>query len=215
MTTTADNPATSATATAPPRTGPVPDLDPEPVGGGEQTAGRHVRRVPMLALLAAIPLAWGWGLGWHDIVIAVVFYLISGLGISMGFHRYFTHGSFKAATGLRVALAIAGSLAIEGPVLTWVADHRRHHKYSDREGDPHSPWRFGTDWRALTKGLAFAHMGWMFDEQPHLAGEVLPRPAGRPQDPPGLRALHRAGRYLAAGAGPDRRAVVDVLAGRA
>ena len=115
----------------------------------------------MLALIAAIPLAWGWGLGWHDIVIAVVFYLISGLGISMGFHRYFTHGSFKAATGLRVALA-AGSLAIEGPVLTWVADHRRHHKYSDREGDPHSPWRFGTDWRALTKGLAFAHMGWMF-----------------------------------------------------
>ena len=67
-------------------------------------------------------------------------------------------------------------------MLTWVADHRRHHKYSDREGDPHSPWRFGTDWQALTKGLAFAHIGWLFDEQPHLAGEVLPRPAGRPED---------------------------------
>jgi stearoyl-CoA desaturase (delta-9 desaturase) len=117
----------------------------------------------MLALIAAIPLAWGWGLGWHDVVIAIVFYMISGLGISMGFHRYFTHGSFKANTGLRVALAVAGSLAIEGPVLTWVADHRRHHKYSDREGDPHSPWRFGDDWKALSKGLVWAHIGWMFD----------------------------------------------------
>jgi stearoyl-CoA desaturase (delta-9 desaturase) len=81
----------------------------------------------------------------------------------MGFHRYFTHSSFKAVTGLRVALAIAGSMAIEGPVLTWVADHRRHHKYSDKEGDPHSPWRFGDDWKALAKGLAWAHMGWLFD----------------------------------------------------
>ncbi len=164
MTTTADNRATSATATTPtlPRTGPLPDLDPEPVGSGERLLVGLFVVIPMLALIAAIPLAWGWGLGWHDIVIAVAFYLVSGLGISMGFHRYFTHGSFKALTGLRVALAIAGSLAIEGPVLTWVADHRRHHKYSDREGDPHSPWRFGTDWRALTKGLVFAHIGWMF-----------------------------------------------------
>jgi stearoyl-CoA desaturase (Delta-9 desaturase) len=161
MTTTADTRA-NATAAAPPRPGALPDVEPEPVGGGERLLVGLFVIVPMLALVAAIPLAWGWGLGWHDIVIAVVFYLISGLGISMGFHRYFTHSSFKAATGLRVALAIAGSLAIEGPVLTWVADHRRHHKYSDREGDPHSPWRFGTDWRALTKGLAFAHVGWMF-----------------------------------------------------
>jgi stearoyl-CoA desaturase (delta-9 desaturase) len=96
-------------------------------------------------------------------VIAVVFYVIAGLGISMGFHRYFTHGSFKAVRPFKIALGIAGSLAIEGPVLTWVADHRRHHKYSDREGDPHSPWRFGTDWKALTKGLAYAHIGWLFD----------------------------------------------------
>jgi len=95
-------------------------------------------------------------------VIAVVFYAISGLGISMGFHRYFTHGSFKATRGFKIALAVAGTLAIEGPLLTWVADHRRHHKYSDKEGDPHSPWRYGTDWKALTKGLGFAHIGWMF-----------------------------------------------------
>jgi stearoyl-CoA desaturase (Delta-9 desaturase) len=119
--------------------------------------------VPLAALIAAVPLAWGWGLGWHDIVLAIGFYYITGLGVSVGLHRYFTHGSFKAARGFKIALAIAGSLAIEKPVITWVADHRRHHKYSDKDGDPHSPWRFGNDARALAKGLAYAHIGWMFD----------------------------------------------------
>jgi stearoyl-CoA desaturase (Delta-9 desaturase) len=89
--------------------------------------------------------------------------VVSGLGISAGYHRYFTHLSFKAKRPLRLALAVCGSLAFEGPVLNWVADHRRHHKYSDREGDPHSPWRYGDDWKALTKGLLFAHVGWLFD----------------------------------------------------
>jgi stearoyl-CoA desaturase (Delta-9 desaturase) len=142
---------------------PLNDLSDEPRGTLERVLVAVFVAVPMLALLAAIPLAWGWGLGWHDVIIAVAFYYFTGLGISIGFHRYFTHRSFKAKQGLRIVLAIAGSMAIEGPVLTWVADHRRHHKYSDREGDPHSPWRFGNDWRALLKGLAFAHIGWMFD----------------------------------------------------
>jgi stearoyl-CoA desaturase (delta-9 desaturase) len=119
--------------------------------------------VPFLALVAAIPLLWGWGLNWHDVIIALVFYWVSGLGVTVGYHRYFTHGSFKAKPGLRVALAIAGSLALEGPVITWVSDHRRHHKFSDKEGDPHSPWRYGEDWKALSKGLAYAHIGWLFD----------------------------------------------------
>ena len=120
--------------------------------------------VPTLALAAAIPFAWAWGLlGWHDILIAAVFYWVSGFGITVGYHRYFTHGSFKAKTGLRVAMAIAGSLALEGPVITWVSDHRRHHKYSDKEGDPHSPWRYGDNARALAKGLLWAHMMWLFD----------------------------------------------------
>ena len=93
----------------------------------------------------AIPVAWGWGLGWIDLALATVFYLVSGFGITVGFHRYFTHGAFKAKRPLRVALAIAGSLAIEGPVIRWVADHRKHHAFSDREGDPHCPWRYGDD----------------------------------------------------------------------
>jgi stearoyl-CoA desaturase (delta-9 desaturase) len=142
---------------------PRPDIEPEPDSGLDRFLVGLFVAVPLLAVLAAIPLAWGWGLGWHDIVIAFVFYVVTGMGITMGFHRHFTHSSFKAARPLHVSLAIAGSLAIEGPVLVWVADHRRHHKYSDKEGDPHSPWRFGNDWKALSKGLLYAHMGWMFN----------------------------------------------------
>jgi stearoyl-CoA desaturase (delta-9 desaturase) len=119
--------------------------------------------VPFLAIVAAVPVAWGWGLGWHDIVIAFVMYAISGHGITVGFHRYFTHGAFKAKRALRIALAVAGSLAIEGPVIRWVADHRRHHAYSDKEGDPHSPWRYGANLKSMIKGLWHAHIGWMFD----------------------------------------------------
>jgi stearoyl-CoA desaturase (delta-9 desaturase) len=129
----------------------------------EQVALGAFIAVPFVALVAAIPVAWGWGLSWRDIAIAVVMYIISGHGVTVGFHRYFTHGSFKANRALRVGLAIAGSLSIEGPVVRWVADHRKHHAFSDRDGDPHSPWRYGESVRALTKGLWWAHMGWLFD----------------------------------------------------
>jgi stearoyl-CoA desaturase (Delta-9 desaturase) len=140
-----------------------PDFADEPNSGFQRFMVGLFVTVPLLAVVAAIPLLWGWGLDWHAVVIALVFYWVSGLGVTVGYHRYFTHGSFKATTGLRVALAIAGSLAIEGPVITWVSDHRRHHKFSDKEGDPHSPWRYGDDLKALTKGLVYAHVGWLFD----------------------------------------------------
>jgi stearoyl-CoA desaturase (delta-9 desaturase) len=138
-------------------------LDSELKGRGEQVALSLFIGVPFLALLAAVPVAWGWGLGWSDVVIALGMYVVTGLGITVGFHRFFTHGSFKAVRPLKVALAVAGSLAIEGPVIRWVADHRRHHAFSDRAGDPHSPWRYGESVPALTKGLLYAHVGWMFD----------------------------------------------------
>jgi stearoyl-CoA desaturase (delta-9 desaturase) len=118
--------------------------------------------VPFLALIAAVPFAWGWGLGWTDVGIAAGFYIVSSLGVTVGYHRYFTHGAFKAKRPLRIALALAGSLASQGSVVAWVADHRRHHAFSDREGDPHSPWLFGTSPAAIAKGFWHAHMGWLF-----------------------------------------------------
>jgi len=121
---------------------------------------------PFLALLAAVPVAWGWGLSWLDAGLALAFYLVAGFGVAVGFHRHFTHGAFKAVRWLRVTLAVAGSLALEGAIVQWVADHRRHHAYADREGDPHSPWRYGTTVAGLAKGLFFAHCGWLFARQP-------------------------------------------------
>ena len=149
-------------AESPTRTpGPQPILD--GTRGIAQQIGVYVFVVvPLLALVVAIPFAWGWGLGWVEVAIAAVFYVVSGLGITVGFHRYFTHGSFKAARPLRIALAVAGSLAMQGPVVDWVADHRRHHAFSDKEGDPHSPWLFGTGPAALAKGFWHSHTGWLF-----------------------------------------------------
>lgn len=119
--------------------------------------------VPFAALVAAVPLLWGRGLGWRDVVIAVVMYAVTGHGITVGFHRYFTHHSFRATRWLRVVLAVCGSMAIQGPIIQWVADHRRHHRFSDRDGDPHSPWRYGRGLAALTKGFFYSHIGWMFE----------------------------------------------------
>jgi stearoyl-CoA desaturase (delta-9 desaturase) len=145
-----------------------PPSGPKPVFEGTKRRGEQVMLytfviLPFLAFAAAIPVAWGWGLGWTDAALMLVFYFISGLGITVGYHRYFTHASFKANRALRIGLAVAGSLAIEGPVIRWVADHRRHHAFSDREGDPHSPWRFGETLPGLAKGFWFAHIGWLFD----------------------------------------------------
>jgi stearoyl-CoA desaturase (Delta-9 desaturase) len=131
----------------------------------EQVALALFIGVPFLAIAAAVPVAWGGWLGWTDVLIAAVMYAITGHGVTVGFHRYFTHKSFKPNRPLKIALAIAGSMAIQGPVIRWVADHRKHHKFSDRDGDPHSPWRYGQTIPALTKGLLHAHMMWLFDPE--------------------------------------------------
>ena len=153
--------------------------EPEPVLDGKHPwASRLAVKifviVPFTALVAAVPFAWGWGLGWVDIGLAVSFYVLSILGVTVGFHRYFTHGSFRARRGLRIALAVAGSLAVQGAVTEWVADHRRHHAFSDREGDPHSPWLFGTSPAALAKGFWHAHMGWVFGGEKTNAARFAP-----------------------------------------
>lgn len=120
---------------------------------------------PLLALVAAVPLAWGWGLRWWDAMLAVGWYVVTILGVTVGYHRHFTHRAFRAKRWLRVTLALAGSMSVQGPILHWVADHRRHHAFSDREGDPHSPWAFGTSPTALARGFWHAHMGWLFERE--------------------------------------------------
>jgi stearoyl-CoA desaturase (delta-9 desaturase) len=121
--------------------------------------------VPLLAVIAAIPVAWGGFVGWSDLFIIVLFWAITAGGITIGFHRYFTHGSFKTNRFMKYVLGIAGSLALQGSLSQWVADHRKHHQFSDEQGDPHSPWRFGTSKRAIAKGLYWSHVGWLFSEE--------------------------------------------------
>ena len=142
--------------------GPAPLLD------GRRALAAHVSTyifviVPSLALVLSVLVAWGWGLSWVDLGLMVAFYVFTTLGVTVGFHRYLTHSSFKTNRVLRVVLAVAGSMAVQGPVLHWVADHRRHHAFSDREGDPHSPWLFGTSPIALVRGFWHAHLGWIFE----------------------------------------------------
>ena len=118
---------------------------------------------PVLALGFVVWQVWGDFLRWSDVIVFVIMYLATGLGITVGFHRYFTHRSFKTSKPVRAVLAALGSIAIEGPIISWVADHRKHHTFSDQEGDPHSPHvDHGHGWRGALKGLVHAHVGWLF-----------------------------------------------------
>lgn len=130
--------------------------------------------VPFIAVIAAVPFAWGWGLNWADVAIFAAFYLFTGFGVTVGFHRYLTHGAFKAKRWLRIVLTIAGTMSVEGAPIRWVADHRRHHQFSDLEGDPHSPWRFGESTKGLFKGMVWAHVGWLFERDNSNARRFAP-----------------------------------------
>ena len=141
---------------------------PEPATLGPPSVGNNALvklfvAIPFAALVAAAPFAWGWGLSWLDAGLALFFYFLTLTGITVGYHRHFTHRAFRARRGLRVALAVLGSMAFQGPVITWVADHRRHHAFADKEGDPHSPWLFGTTPAAVARGFWHSHMGWTFN----------------------------------------------------
>jgi len=119
--------------------------------------------LPVAGLAAAIVLLWGRGVGVTAIAILAVGYLLTGIGIMVGYHRLFTHRSFETYPAVRYALALLGQMGVEGDVVTWVADHRKHHQFSDREGDPHSPHaEFGDGPVEALKGLWHAHTGWLF-----------------------------------------------------
>jgi stearoyl-CoA desaturase (delta-9 desaturase) len=119
--------------------------------------------LPFVGLGIAIWQTWQHDLSWSDVIVFVIVYVFTGLGVTVGFHRLLTHRSFKTSPFIRGLLAALGSAAIEGPVISWVADHRKHHAYSDRDGDPHSPHvGFGPGLRGALSGLFHAHVGWLF-----------------------------------------------------
>jgi stearoyl-CoA desaturase (Delta-9 desaturase) len=108
--------------------------------------------------------AWGGALRWPDLVVLAITYTFTGLGVTVGFHRLFTHRSFKTSPLLRGVFGALGSAAVEGPLIEWVSNHRKHHQFSDRPGDPHSPHvDHGVGLRGALKGLFHAHMGWIFN----------------------------------------------------
>jgi stearoyl-CoA desaturase (delta-9 desaturase) len=121
---------------------------------------------PFLVLAYAVVTFWNSGIHVHDLVIGLALFVVIGHGISIGYHRLFAHKSFVAHRPLKLALLAAGSMAFEGGPIGWVADHRRHHVFSDQPGDPHSPHRYGAGIGGLVRGLWHAHVGWLFTHEP-------------------------------------------------
>ncbi len=122
--------------------------------------------LPFVGFVAAVILLWNRYVGWTDLAIFALMYVVAGIGVTVGYHRHLTHRAFETSKPVRYALAIMGSMALEGPAIIWVADHRKHHAFADEEGDPHSPHvGHGEGLRAALRGLFHAHMGWLFQTQ--------------------------------------------------
>lgn len=146
---------------------------PERISLGMRVAILHAVIVPFLGLVAAVVLLWGWGFRWIDLGLLLSMYVLTALGITVGFHRLFTHRAFETNRVIQFSLAVLGSMAVQGPLLKWVALHRRHHQHSDREGDPHSPHQLGRGLLGLLRGCWHAHLGWFFlPDPPDLAHYV-------------------------------------------
>jgi stearoyl-CoA desaturase (delta-9 desaturase) len=144
--------------------------------------------LPFLAVLAAVPMFWNKLVGVTDLALLVAMYAVSTVGITVGFHRLLTHRAFQTYKPVEYLFAALGSLAVEGPVIGWVTDHRRHHAHADEDGDPHSPHGHGDGFGGTLKGLWHAHLGWLFDH---------PTAAGADKYAPdlvedrGMRVMHR------------------------
>jgi stearoyl-CoA desaturase (delta-9 desaturase) len=148
--------------------------------------------VPFLAFLAAIVLLWNSIVGPSDLVVLAVMYLLTGFGVTIGFHRMLTHRSFQTSKPVEYVFAVLGSMSVQGPVINWVADHRKHHAHTDEEGDPHSPHLddgHGSGVRGMLHGLFHAHIGWLMTEHGQARRTKYARDL---MDDPGMRSIHRA-----------------------
>jgi stearoyl-CoA desaturase (delta-9 desaturase) len=154
-----------------------PTLDPHPEHDAAQPNSLGTQIVNLLAVIlplaglaAAALLVWGHGFSWVQLGLMLGMYILTGLGITVGYHRLFTHRAFEAPKFVKATFAVLGSMAVEGPLLKWVAQHRRHHQHSDEHDDPHSPHAHGGGLLGVLKGLWHAHVGWIFKpDSPNLA----------------------------------------------
>jgi stearoyl-CoA desaturase (delta-9 desaturase) len=154
--------------------------------------------VPLLGIAVSVPLLWGDLIGPTDVAIAVALYLITGFGVTIGYHRLLTHRSFATYKAVEYALSVGGALSLQGSPLDWVADHRKHHAHTDEEGDPHSPHTHdhGDGLRGVLGGLWYAHVGWLWKTQ----GQAESRKYAKElAEDPIHRAMHRNYLWFALG----------------
>jgi stearoyl-CoA desaturase (delta-9 desaturase) len=173
----ATTPLPSASDDAAPLEGPTPEeiRDPELVNL-DRAITALITAVPFLMLFVAAAQAWNHSLHLRDLLIMLALYVPTALGVTVGFHRLLTHRAFKTSPWLRGLLAILGTMAVEGPVINWVADHRKHHVYTDRPGDPHSPHvDHGHGVGGAIRGLLHAHVAWLFIHDQRAARERFAR----------------------------------------
>ena len=134
--------------------------------------------LPFIGLIAAIVLLWNRAIGPLELALLIALYMLTALGVTLGYHRMFTHRAFESSRTFRAIVAILGSMAVQGSVITWVADHRKHHTFTDQDGDPHSPHLAGPGFWGAVKGLWHAHIGWLFEsvgtaERERFASDLL------------------------------------------
>jgi stearoyl-CoA desaturase (delta-9 desaturase) len=145
--------------------------------------------LPFLAVVAGAVLLWHRFFGMRDLAILVGLYLLTAIGITVGFHRLLTHRAFRTHRWMRYLLAALGSMAVQGPAIDWVADHRKHHTFTDEEGDPHSPHAGqGAGLAGMARGLWHAHVGWLFSTHGQASSKRFARDL---LEDPGMRAINR------------------------
>jgi stearoyl-CoA desaturase (delta-9 desaturase) len=153
--------------------------------------------LPFIGFVVAIGLLWGTLVGWSSLVVMALMYFLTCLGVTLGFHRLLTHRSFQTYKPVQYVIAAVGSMSVQGPVMSWVADHRKHHAHTDQEGDPHTPHGHGTGFKGAVAGLWYAHMGWLFERSGQAEHARYARDL---YEDPGMRVIHRTfGVWVAVG----------------
>ncbi len=145
---------------------PAPGEPPERISLAVRLATLFAIIAPLLGVAAVPFLVWGWGFRWTDLGLLLGLYVLTALGITVGYHRLFVHRSFETNIAVKFVFAVLGSMAVQGPLLRWVAMHRRHHQHADKPGDPHSPHVHDKGVLGVLRGIWHSHIGWFFDPDP-------------------------------------------------